>query len=125
MSLEILAGLAGMLFGAVGAYVALRKDRREQRASEAEIAAENIRLLEEQNGLLERQIEDMREQARAREAEWRKREEELRADRERLEKRIGELEKWQRDMIHTITAMRYCRRADTCLDYDPGKEASI
>lgn len=97
-----LSAIVGAIVGALGAYLAFRKDRRENRTAEALAAAETIRLMEKQITLLERQAEE----AKAREA--------------RLEARIEMLETWQRDEISARTQLQMCRKSKECTDFDPG-----
>lgn len=111
---SIVSALIGAGVGAVTAYVALRKNKRDE-------ADHTIALLREQNQLLRDQLDESKRQAEAREAEWRKREEEWQRREEKLDARIDTLEAWQRDEISARRRLQMCRRAPECTDYDPGE----
>lgn len=114
MNPYILAATAviSALAGIIGAYVALRKDRRDE-------SANTISLLEKQNALLERQIaesnarEERREKEFAEErAEWRRRD-------RKNEERIDELERWRIKEIESRRQLGMCVK-EGCPEYDPG-----
>lgn len=116
----IVSGIVGAGAGAVGAYVALRRDARESRAQAVTEAEKTIALLEKQNEILEGQLKESKLQGEAREAEWKQREAEWKQRAERLERRITELERDYRNLVLTITTARYCSNAEKCNNYDPG-----
>lgn len=105
----IISGVAGVIFGAVGAYVALRKNRREERTQVVDEATTTIELLKEQNRLLTEQLSE----AKRREAESARRE-------DKLEKRIADVERDYRNLVLTVTTMGFCANAATCATYNPG-----
>lgn len=101
--LVVLTSIVSGFGGAVAAYVALRKDKREQRDAERDAATETIRLLNEQKTMLMQQNKLLVDQNT-----------DLRA-------RIESLEQWQHDEIRARKRLRMCRKADLgCKDFDPG-----
>lgn len=105
----IVTGLAGSIVGAIGAYVALRKDKRDTR-SQALIESEKaIEMQERQIALQEKQIQQAEEERK----ESRERE-------KRLELRIEALEQDYRKLVTTVTTMGLCANAPTCQNYNPG-----
>jgi len=109
-----IAGAAvGIIAGAVGAYIALRRDIRESRAAAITEAKDTIELLREQTSILKTQGE-------GREAEWHRLEQTWHSREDRFEKRISDLEHDYRALVLTVTTMGLCATAATCPNYDPG-----
>lgn len=100
--LVVLTSIVSGFGGAVAAYVALRKDKREQRDAERDAATETIRLLNEQKTLLLQQNELLVSQNK------------------NLRERIESLEEWQHDEILARKRLQMCRKAESCKDFDPG-----
>ena len=107
------AAAVGAVAGISGAYVALRRDGREARASAISEATETIALLREQTDIL-------KEHRETRESEWRSLEQSWHRREERFEKRVGDLERDYRQLVLTVTTMGLCANAPDCTDYNPG-----
>lgn len=100
--LVVVTGIVSAFGGAVAAYVALRKDKREQRDAEREAATETIRLLNEQKKMLIQQNDLLTDQNKD------------------LRKRIESLEQWKNDEIQARKRLQMCRKAPDCTNFDPG-----
>lgn len=114
-ALPIFSAIIGILAGAVGTWLAIRKDARDARTQVIAEAKETIDLLKDQNEILRQQVEaaEARDRARstaneAREREWEKRE-------ERLETRILELEREYRNLVKAVASMGLCKDPDNCV----------
>lgn len=117
----VITALVSAGLGAVGAYVALRKDKREAHDAENAEVDRTIMLLEKQNDLLERQNLDLKAMMARREAEFLQQREAWDKREERLESRIETLERWQRDELAARTRLQMCRNAPDCQNYNPGE----
>lgn len=104
----------GCLAGVVGAWVALRRERRETRSATIAEASKTIELLKEQTELL-------RQQGEVREGEWRRLEQTWHEREARLEKRIEAVEGDYRRLVLTVTSMGLCANAPGCANYNPGE----
>lgn len=101
-AVTLATGLIGMLVGAVGAYVALRRDRRESRLQAVTVAEKTIELLESQNRLLTTELGEAKQRQL------------------KLEGRIDRLDQDYRSLVLTVTSMGLCTAARTCPSYNPG-----
>lgn len=109
----VVTALIGAVVGIGGTWAALRRDRREERASAITEAKETIELLKEQTDL-------MRKQGETREGEWRRLEQTWHEREARLEKRIEAVEGDYRRLVLTVTSMGLCANAPDCANYNPG-----
>ena len=109
----IATAAVGCLAGVTGAWVALRRERRETRSATIAEADKTIELLKEQTDLL-------RDQGEVREREWRRLEQTWHERETRLEKRIAAVEGDYRRLVLTVTSMGLCANAPGCANYDPG-----
>lgn len=99
--------------GAVGAYVALRKEGRDTRLERTSEADRTIDLLKEQNTLLGEMLKQ-RDKERAEERKlWAQRE-------AKLEDRIEKLEAWRIKEIESRRQLGMCAKAPDCENYDAG-----
>jgi hypothetical protein len=96
----------GAIAGIGGTWLALRRDRREERTQAIAEAKETIELLKEQTGL-------MRQQGEAREGEWHRLEQTSHEREARLEKRIEAVEGDYRRLVLTVTSMGLCANLRT------------
>lgn len=89
-----ITGIAGVMTGGFGVWLAIRKDARDARNQVLTEAAKTIDLLKEQNQILRDQVGSME----ARERQWIDRE-------QRLESRINELEREYRNLVKTVASL--------------------
>lgn len=106
------AGIVGVVSGAVGTWIAMRKEQREARNQVIVEADQTISLLKEQNEILRVSLANADE----RESEWRKRE-------ARLEGRIAELEREYRTLVKTISTMGLCSDPTNCAAFKAVKSS--
>lgn len=102
----VLTAAVGAVAGAIGAYVAIRRDKREARSAVLAESDQTIALLKEQNDVLRTMAESAQKRA-----------DDARAREERLEIRVNELERDYRRLVTTITTMSQCARAKVCPAY--------
>lgn len=117
---QTLTGVIGVVSGAVAAYVALKKNGREERSQVVAEAEKTVELLEKQITILEDQAAESKRQGEEREREWRQREKEWRDERDELKRRITGVEADYRNLVLTVTTMGFCASAATCPNYNPG-----
>jgi len=96
-----------------GAWVAMRRERRESRSATIAEADKTIELLKEQTALL-------RQQGETREVEWHRLEQTWQERETRLEARIAAVEGDYRRLVLTVTSMGLCANAPYCANYNPG-----
>lgn len=97
------AGVVGAVSGALGTWIALRKEQRETRNQVLLEANQTIDLVKEQNALLR----DALASSEKREADALKRE-------AKLEQRVAELEREYRTLVKTISTMGLCADPANC-----------
>jgi hypothetical protein len=110
----VLTAAVGCIAGIGGTWLALKRDRREERTQAIAEAKETIDLLKEQTGL-------MRRQGEVREGEWHRLEQTWHEREARLEKRIEAVEGDYRRLVLTVTSMGLCANAPECANYNPGE----
>lgn len=113
MTTTIVTAIIASLVGVVGAFVALRRDRREAHAQGTAEARETINLLNEQITITKTHHTEREAEYRSLEERWRRRE-------EKLDARIGDLERDYRSLVLTVTTMGLCANAPLCPNYDAG-----
>lgn len=118
--MQLLATIVGAIAGAIGAYVALRKDRREASKATKDEADRTITLLEKQNEILERQTEEANAREKRRDDDFAKERAAWARREEKFDNRIEELERWRIKEIEARRQLQMCAKAPDCPDYDAG-----